>query len=85
MEAIRIIAIRQVDGGTRFLALSHKNHQRALQDRALVDHMPNEGYLDVEPSGRRVWYAASKGRAAIETHLKLAELDADDAKQAGEV
>lgn len=51
----KVFKLRQVDGGTRYIALLRDEARAVLRDRTLIERVTPGAVLDVDRYGRETW------------------------------
>lgn len=53
--AVRVVSVRQTDGGVRLLAVSQADARAIERDPAMIDAVQVRGAVDIESDGRVVY------------------------------
>lgn len=70
-----VYCIRQIDGGARYVALSPAAARLVQNDPTILDYVPVEAILDIDPDRKPIWVwtkksaDSSRGRSAIRAYL----------------
>jgi hypothetical protein len=74
MSALRVVAVPQVDGVMRYLAVSAADYAWIQREPGMVDHVPVLACLDTLRGGRAEWGGmgadTAEGRAAITAYRR---------------